>query len=60
MAASEVPEVLASFRAQARGIKLYDVPLSNVREGLIVYCELEPLNTRDANGVACDVTLRAP
>ena len=38
---SAVSEVLASFRAQARGIRFYDVPLGDVKEELRFRCELE-------------------
>ena len=48
---SAVSEVLASFRAQARGIRFYDVPLGDVKEELRFRCELEPFNARDANSI---------
>ena len=50
---SAVSEVLASFRAQARGIRFYDVPLGDVKEELRFRCELEPFNARDANSTIC-------
>ena len=40
--------VLASFRARAKGIHFYDVP---VKEELRFRCELEPFNTRDATSI---------
>ena len=46
---SAVSEVLASFRAQARGIRFYDVPLGDMKEELRFRCELEPFKARDAN-----------
>ena len=44
---SDVQGVLASFHAMARGIKFYDVPLGDVKEGLRFRCELEPFNARN-------------
>ena len=49
--AAIVREVLASFRAQARGIRFYDVPLGDVKEELRFRCELEPFNARDTNSI---------
>ncbi len=42
---------LVTFSAQARGIKFYDIPLPNVREGLRFRCELERHNARDATSI---------
>ena len=39
------------FRAQAKGIMFYDVPISYVKEELRFRCELEPFNTRNANSI---------
>ena len=36
------------FRARAKGITLYDVPVSYVKEELRIRCELEPFNSRNA------------
>ena len=47
--AAIVREVLASFRAPARGIHFYNVPLGDVKEELRFRCELEPYNARDAS-----------
>ncbi|ORU95139.1 MAG: hypothetical protein A6F71_10855 [Cycloclasticus sp. symbiont of Poecilosclerida sp. M] len=44
--------VLASFSAQARGIKFYDVPLPEISVGDHFSCVLEPLNPWDANCIA--------
>ena len=62
---SAVSEVLASFRAPARGIRFYDVPLGDVKEELRFRCELEPFNARDANSICLKCSplilhLRAP
>ena len=35
------------FSRQARGSILYNVPLSEIKEGLKFRCELEPFNARD-------------
>ena len=35
------------FRARAKGIMFYDVPVSYVKEELRFRCELEPFNTRN-------------
>ena len=45
-------EVLASFHAQARVIRFYDVPLGDVKEELRFRCELEPFNARDEEASA--------
>ena len=37
------------FRAQAKGIMFYDVPVSYVKEELRFRRELEPFNARNAN-----------
>ena len=42
-------EALASFSRQARGSIFYNVPLSEIKEGLEFRCELEPFNARDEN-----------
>ncbi len=42
---------LVTFSAQARGIKFYDIPLPNVREGLKFRCEVERHNARYANSI---------
>ena len=39
------------FRALAKGITFYDVPVSYVKEELRFRCELEPFNTRNANSI---------
>ena len=39
------------FRARAKGITLYDVPISYVKEELRFRCELEPVNARNANSI---------
>ena len=39
------------FRAWAKGIMFYDVPVSYVKEELRFRCELEPFNTRNANSI---------
>ena len=39
------------FRARAKGIMFYDVPVSYVKEELRFRCELEPFNTRNANSI---------
>ena len=39
------------FRAQAKGIMFYDVPVSYVKEELRFRCEWEPFNTRNANSI---------
>ena len=36
------------FRARAKGIKFYNVPIGYVKEELRFLCELEPFNVRDA------------
>ena len=44
-------EALASFSRQVRGSIFYNVPLSEIKEGLNFRCELEPFNTRDENSI---------
>ena len=39
------------FRAPAKGIMFYDVPVSYVKEELRFRCELEPFNARNANSI---------
>ena len=39
------------FRAWAKGIMFYDVPVSYVKEELRFRCELEPFNARNANSI---------
>ena len=39
------------FRAQAKGIMFYDVPVSYVKEELRFRCELEPFNAKNANSI---------
>ena len=39
------------FRARAKGIMFYDVPVSYVKEELRFRCELDPFNTRNANSI---------
>ena len=39
------------FRARAKGIMFYDVPVSYVKEELKFRCELEPFNARNANSI---------
>ena len=39
------------FRASAKGIMFYDVPVSYVKEELRFRCELEPFNGRNANSI---------
>ena len=39
------------FRARAKGIIFYDVPVSYVKEELRFRCELEPFNARNANSI---------
>ena len=39
------------FRALAKGIMFYDVPISYVKEELRFRCELEPFNARNANNI---------
>ena len=39
------------FRAPAKGIMFYDVPVSYVEEELRFRCELEPFNARNANSI---------
>ena len=39
------------FRARAKGIMFYDVPVSYVKEELRFRCELEPFNARNANSI---------
>ena len=39
------------FRARAKGIIFYDVPVSYVKEELRFRCELEPFNTTNANSI---------
>ena len=39
------------FRARAKGITFYDVPVSYVKEELRFRCELEPFNARNANSI---------
>ena len=34
-----------------RGIVFYNVPLSDIKEGLKFNCELEPFNARDENSI---------
>ena len=48
------------FRALAKGIMFYDVPVSYVKEDLRFRCELEPFNTRNANSIClkCPSTSR--
>ena len=48
------------FRARAKGIMFYDVPVSYVKEELRFRCELEPFNARNANSIhlKCPSTLR--
>ena len=41
---SSMFEALASFSRQARGSIFYNVPLSEIKEGLKFHCELEPFN----------------
>ena len=45
------------FRARAKGIMFYDVPVSYVKEELRFRCELEPFNARNAN-INCPSTSR--
>ena len=42
---------LASFRARAKSIHFYDVPVGYVKEELRFCWELEPFNTRDATSI---------
>ena len=44
-------EGLASFNRQARGSIWYNVPLSEIKEGLKFHMELEPFNARDENSI---------
>ena len=44
-------EVWLLFRAPAKGITFYDVPISYVKEELRFRCKLEPFNTRNANSI---------
>ena len=44
-------EALASFSRLARGSIFYNVPLSEIKEGLKFHCELEPFNARDENSI---------
>ena len=39
------------FRARAKGIMFYDVPISYVKEELRFRCELEPFKERNANSI---------
>ena len=39
------------FRARAKGIMFYDVPVSYVKEELRFRCELEAFNARNANSI---------
>ena len=39
------------FRAWAKGIMFYDVPVSYVKEELRFRCELEPFNVGNANSI---------
>ena len=49
-AMSSLFEALASFSRQARGSIFYNVPLSEIKEGLKFHCELEPF-VRDENNI---------
>ena len=46
------------FRARAKGIMFYDVPVSYVKEELRFRCELEPFNARNTNSIV--LTAQAP
>ena len=48
---SSVFEALASFSRPARGSIFYNVPLSEIKEGLKFHCELEPFSARDKNSI---------
>ena len=48
---SSMFEALASFSCQARGSIFYNVPLSEIKEGLKFHCELEPFNASDKNSI---------
>ena len=48
---SSVFETLASFSRQARGSIFYNVPLSEIKEGLKFRCELESFNVREENSI---------
>ena len=52
---------LLLFRARAKGITFYDVPISYVKEELRFHCELEPFNVRNANSIClkCPSSLSA-
>ena len=39
------------FRAWAKSIKFYDVPVGYVKEEVKFHCELEPFKARDANSI---------
>ena len=48
---SSVFATLASFSRQARGSIFYNGPLSEIKEGLKFYCELESFNAREENSI---------
>ena len=48
---SSIFEALANFSRQARGSIFYNVPLSEIKEGLKFRCELEPFNAREENSI---------
>ena len=54
-AMSSMFEALASFSRQARGSIFYNVPLSEIKEGLKFHCELEPFNAREENSIVLRV-----
>ena len=51
LSASRSAEFWLLFRARAKGIMFYDVPVSYVKEELRFRCELEPFNAGNANSI---------
>ena len=57
---SSVFEAFASFSPQVRGSIFYNVPLSEIKEGLKYRCELEPFNAREENSIVLMSVARLP
>ena len=51
LSVSHSAEFWLLFRARAKGIIFYDVPVSYMKEELRFRCELEPFNARNANSI---------
>ena len=51
LSASRSAEFWLLFRARAKGIMFYDVPVSYLKEELRFRCELEPFNAGNANSI---------